>query len=239
MQPYFFPYLGYFDLIYNSDVWIVFDTPQYVKEGWMNRNRILHPAEGWRYVTAPVAKAPRSTPINQIRINGRTDWRERILRSLGDYRKHAPFFNLVLPLVEECLYRDTDFLSDINLFALHRTCEFLDIPFEHCVFSDFSGCQWAKDDVDQQTIRKTSDWALQITKALGADVLINPPGGRGLYDPQEFREHGIELMIREFPTFTYSTGPYVFEPNLSIIDVLMWNSVEEVRAYLERVRIRW
>ncbi len=237
MQPYFFPYLGYFDLIYNSDVWVIFDTPQFVKEGWMNRNRVLHPTKAWRYVTVPVRKAPLGTPLNQIQISEEQDWRKRILRSLEHYRKHAPFFATVMELVEECLSLDTRLLSELNVFALQRACELIGIPFDNCVFSNFSDCQFAEGDVDPQRIRKTADWAIQITKSLGAGVLINPPGGHALYDPQEFRDHGIELIIREFPAMSYSTGPYSFEPNLSIIDVLMWNSAQKVKEYLDQVQL--
>ena len=68
MQPYFFPYLGYFDLIHSVDKWVVFDTPQYIRHGWVNRNRILHPESDWQYIIVPLKKHPRNTPIKEIEI---------------------------------------------------------------------------------------------------------------------------------------------------------------------------
>ena len=82
MQPYFFPYLGYFDLINRCDKWIVFDTPQYIRHGWINRNRILHPQQGWQYIIVPVKKHKRDTPINQIEIVPPALWSPRILGQL-------------------------------------------------------------------------------------------------------------------------------------------------------------
>ena len=74
MQPYFFPYLGYFDLINRVDKWIVFDTPQYIRHGWVNRNRILHPHQGWQYIVVPLKKHDRDTSINQIETADPTEW---------------------------------------------------------------------------------------------------------------------------------------------------------------------
>jgi hypothetical protein len=91
MQPYFFPYPGYFSLIAQCDKWVVFDIPQYIRHGWVNRNRILHPKDGWQYIVVPVKKHSRNTAICDIHISGNTNWSERILHQTGHYKKHAPF----------------------------------------------------------------------------------------------------------------------------------------------------
>jgi len=85
MQPYFFPYLGHFDLIYKTDRWIVFDTPQYIRQGWVNRNRILGPNSGWQYITVPTRKHHRDNPIRDILVKEGKDWRERVCRQLEHY----------------------------------------------------------------------------------------------------------------------------------------------------------
>mgnify|MGYP000864714505 FL=1 len=229
MQPYFFPYLGYFDLIYNVDKWIFFDTPQYIKNGWVNRNRILHPHQGWQYIIVPIQKQPLDTPINQVLIHEGSNWKQLILRQLFHYHKPAPYYRQTLELIEDCFQIEEPYLSRLNLHILRRVCRFLEIPFNCCVFSEA--------DIKIGLVEKSGDWALRICQAFGATTLINPPGGRDLYDPVEFRANGIELVIREFPSMNYSTGPYTFEPNLSIIDVLMWNAPEQIRAYLDQVKL--
>jgi len=92
MQPYFFPYLGHFDLINYCDQWIIFDKIQYIRHGWVNRNRILHPTEGWQYITVPVKKRSRDTLITDVEVADRSDWKRRIVNQVVHYKKHAPFY---------------------------------------------------------------------------------------------------------------------------------------------------
>ena len=89
MQPYFFPYLGYFDLIHTVDRWIVADTVQHMRHGWVARNRVLHQTSGWQYIVVPVKKHALQTPIQDIEIC-ETDWRTTMRRQLDHYRKRAP-----------------------------------------------------------------------------------------------------------------------------------------------------
>src|SRR5687767_9328128 len=103
MQPYFFPYIGYFDLIHSVDQWVVFDTPQYIRHGWINRNRILHPTAGWQHIIAPVRKHHRAAPIGDIRVVEDGGWRALIPRQIEHYRGHAPHFGAVAALVHDCL----------------------------------------------------------------------------------------------------------------------------------------
>lgn len=225
MQPYFFPYLGYFDLIYNADRWIVFDTPQYIKNGWVNRNRILHPSKGWQYVIVPLQKRALDTPINQIYICETQDWKSAILRQLFHYHKTAPRFKETISFVEDCLSGNDTLLYKLNIHILEKVCSLLEIPFNYSVFSEMN--------LELGPINKSGDWALRICQAVGATTLINPPGGRHLYDDQEFQGHGINLIIREFPNMVYSTQPYTFESALSIIDVMMWNTPFQIKDYLQ------
>ncbi len=225
MQPYFFPYLGYFDLIYQTDVWIVFDTVQYTRRGWMNRNRILHPRSGWQYITVPVQKHPRDTPIKAIRIAQTQPWREKILGQLGHYRRRAPFYHEVIALVKRCLWPDESSLARLNVRCLAAVCDYLDIPLQPRYLSEMN--------LELGVIREPDDWALQIALALGADEYVNPPGGKGLYDPQKYARAGVKLTIRNLPPLEYTSPGYEFIPNLSILDVLMWNEPARVRAHLE------
>src|SRR5580693_8893111 len=103
MQPYLFPYPGYFDLINRCDRWVVFDTAQYIRHGWVNRNRILHPTSGWQYIIVPLKKHERETPINQIETQPYEQWASRILGQLQHYKKKAPGYAVASALVDDCL----------------------------------------------------------------------------------------------------------------------------------------
>lgn len=228
MQPYFFPYLGYFDLINKVDRWIVFDTPQYIRHGWVNRNRILHPTAGWLYIIVPVNKYSRGTSISQIESSSTQDWRNKILGQLEHYRKRAPFFDETVQLVKQCLAVDEPSLSRLNAFVLDQVCEQLEIPFQFDFSSEMS--------LELGPINGPGDWALQISRALNASTYINPPGGAHLFDRAEFEKYGIELAIQDYSSFTYPTGSYEFIPDLSIIDVMMWNSAAAIKAFLDEAK---
>ncbi len=224
MQPYFFPYLGYFELIRRTDHWIVFDTVQYIRHGWINRNRILHPVQGWQYIIAPVRKHPLHTPIKDVRTNNDLPWRQRIVGQLAHYKKRAPHYRAVSRLVEEGLSDPEDRLSRLNAKLLARICAYLGIPFNYAFFSEA--------DCTLPPIRAPGEWALQIARQLGASEYVNPPGGQELFDPTAFADAGIHLTISRLPSMTYGCRGLDFQPDLSIIDVLMWNAPEDVLAHM-------
>ncbi len=227
MQPYFFPYLGYFDLVNYSDKWIVFDDVQYIRHGWINRNRILHPSSGWSYVIVPV-RYSRQTRIRDVHVVDDGKWKKRILGQLQHYKKRAPYYNRVIGLVEECLGLDDDLISRFNTLVLTKVCSYVGIPIDYSYFSELS--------LELGSIEGPGDWALRISQALGADEYANLPGGEGLFGEEKFAASGIKLTIRHLPALTYDCAGYRFVPNLSIIDVLMWNSPEVVKSYLESHR---
>ena len=92
MQPYFFPYIGYFSLIKHTDDFILLDTVQFIRHGWIERNRILKPSDGWQYIMVPLKKHSRETLIKNIEINNEQQWKEKILAQLQHYKKQAPYF---------------------------------------------------------------------------------------------------------------------------------------------------
>lgn len=224
MQPYFFPYLGYFDLINYSDRWIVFDTVQYIRHGWMNRNRIHHPKEGDLYIIVPLRKHLRGTLIKDIVISEYPRWKSKILGQLNHYKKNAPYFKETYSFVEECLSINEKSLSRLNSLILEKTCSRLGIDFEYEYFSEM--------DLDLGSVGGPGDWALRISEALGVEEYVNPPGGVDIFDPEKFKAAGIKLTISDTPPFEYSTKGYEFIPNLSIIDVMMFNSKERIGEYL-------
>lgn len=224
MQPYFFPYLGYFDLILHTDRWIVFDTPQYIRHGWVNRNRILHPDTGWQYVTVPLRKHSHLAAIKDIEINETLPWRQTIFGQLTHYRRRAPYYEATVAFVHDCLDCQETSLARLNVRILERVCTLFRIPFEHQAHSEM--------DLPLGPVNGPGEWALRISEALGATEYLNPPGGEMLFDPGAFAATGITLTIRHPPSMTYHCRGYGFEPNLSVIDVLMWNKPEDIADFL-------
>lgn len=194
----------------------------------MNRNRILHPTSGWLHIIVPVKKHSRGTPIWQIEASASQDWCDRIIGQLDHYRKRAPFFHETVQLVQACLAVKETSLSRLNVSVLRQICELLEIPFQYDYLSEMS--------LELEPIDGPGDWALQISRSLNASEYINPPGGAHLFSRQEFEKYGIELTIQDYYSFNYATGPYQFIPDLSVIDVLMWNSVGTIRAHLDEVK---
>jgi hypothetical protein len=228
MQPYFFPYLGYFDLINRSDSWVVFDSAQYIRHGWVNRNRILHPTTGWQYIIVPLKKHERETPINQIETQPYEQWAPRILGQMQHYKKKAPGYAIASGLVEDCLAQGETNLARLNATTLRKTCEILGIPFNSKTFSEMK--------LDHGPVNGPGDWALRISEAVHATEYINPLGGMELFDPAAFGASGIKLTIQEPFEFQYECRGYQFEPGLSVIDALMWNSPETVREHLTKIK---
>ena len=233
MQRYFFPYLGHFDLINRCDRWVVFDLVSYAPRSWMNRNRILHPKSGWQYVTVPVHRHAASRAIKDITIVDSTAARRRILAQLEHYRHGgAPFFERVSDLVRQgfAAAGNSDRLRDLNVETLATVCRYLDLKFDFVVLSQTG--------LTLPPIRRAGQWALEIATAFGATDYVNPSSGRALFDEQEFRERGIRLHFTPPIEFSYMCRQYRFIPDLSIIDVLMWNAPETVRTRLDRLKQR-
>ncbi len=223
MQPYFFPYLGYFALIERSDTWVVFDVTQYTPKTWMNRNRVLHPAGAWNWVTVPLANSSNSILIREARILDRSCARDSALGKLSHYRHKAPNWRTVNELVRAAFdASDDDSLVSLNVSSLAVVCSYLDVSFEPLVCSELG--------FDLSTVEHPGGWAPTIAAELGATEYLNPMGGRALFDPADFSRHGITLEFLDFPTFEYETAPFEFEPNLSVLDVLMWNEPAQIRA---------
>jgi len=226
MQPYFFPYAGYFSLIAKTDKWVVFDITQYTKKTWMNRNRILHPSQGWQYITVPVVKLNRSTRISEVLVSQREKSKTRILGQLAHYRRFAPYYNNVIEIVEEAfLDSDSDTLVGLNVKGIKLVCQYLDVPF------DYEICSEAGYGLPEKM--NPGEWALEISSILGASEYINPPSGEFLFSKEDFARNDIQLTILEPPACIYATGKYEFVNYLSILDVLMWNEANVVRDNLQ------
>ncbi|MEM1404162.1 MAG: WbqC family protein [Pseudomonadota bacterium] len=226
MQPYFFPYLGYFQLLSAADRWVVFDETQFVHKGWVNRNRVLHPDPGkeWRYLTVPLHKLHREDRICDVVVKGESDWTADFFAKLTTYRKQAPFYDETIDFLRSCIVPDTESLSLTLISTLTATAEYLGIDTPLVVQSELA--------LELGDVQHAGQWALRISQALGASTYLNPIGGRDIFRPQEFQNAGIglEFLRPALPAYDQKREP--FTPGLSIIDVLMWNGPEGGRKML-------
>jgi len=228
MQPYFFPYLGYFAIMKYVDWWIVLDEVQFIRHGWIERNRILKPVEGWQYISVPLEKHSRDVLIKKIKIRQNEDWDNRILRQLEHYKKNAPYYPDTIEFLRDVLSYDTDSIAQLNVFLLKKTCSLLGINVKVSLFSEM--------DLEIEQPEKSGDWALNISRALNATEYVNPPGGASLFDRELFQDSSIGLKFLELELIKYNQGRRLFEPGLSIVDVLMFNKPEEVFLMLDNYR---
>ena len=218
MQPYFFPYLGYWQLIAAVDCFVLFDEVQYINRGWINRNRILKPGGGWQYIQVPVARHPRSAAIRDVNIAPPPDWKTRIVNQLVHYRTKAPHFSEAMELVESALFGGQEQgISALNCRIVRTLCEALSIRSEIVVSSD---CEF-----DYSTVTESGDRLQAIALHFKATELINPVNGISLLNPDKFSRCGINLSALQPPTVTYPQAGDPFEPSLSIIDMMMFNGV--------------
>lgn len=220
MQPYFFPYLGYYSLIENSDEFIIFDVVQYMRHGWIERNRVLKPEVGWQYIAAPLVKVDFGTKIMDVKIKNVEDWRDKIVRQLAHYKKKSPHYQNAIEVVKEAMNIETDNIVEMNKNILEVTSKYIGLSPNMSVFSVM--------DVKIDDVNHPGEWALNISKAIGADEYINPVGGVEIFDPEQFESSKIKLTFLGNNLLPYSQRRDPFEPGLSIIDAMMFNSPERI-----------
>ncbi len=233
MQPYFFPYLGYFDLLNNVDLLIVYDTVQYIKQGWINRNRILHPNKsGWQYITVPVERisfhSSYRTPISDIKITITKPWKQHILGQLAHYEKNTPYAIKTIDFVQGCLAIDEISISRLNVHILNECAKLIGLNFQYRFCSEL--------DIELDMAQSPEERVLQLCEFIGTKEYVNLPGGMNLYHSEIFKSRNIKLTYRNLPVFVYQTNKYKFEPYMSIVDLLMWNKPEEIKRHLNENR---
>ncbi len=223
MQPYIFPYIGYFQLINAVDKFVVYDNIQFTKKGWINRNRILANGKD-EYFTIPIKKDSDYLNVDQRKLADtfKTE-RVKLLRRLVEFYKKALEFDSVYPLLESVINNDEENLFGYICQSLEAVNEYLDIKTELVVSSTVP--------IDHQL--KSQDKVVAICRELGASQYINPIGGIELYSKETFQQNNIELNFMKSNSIEYPQFANEFVPWLSIIDVLMFNSKEKTQEYLQ------
>lgn len=220
MQPYFLPYIGYFQLIANADAFVLYDNIKYTKKGWINRNRRLQNGTDAIF-SLPLKKASDSLDVVERELSPEFDPGALLNQFRGSYAR-APHFAEVFPLLERIVRHDETNLFRYIRYSLAEMCAHLGIGTEIIVSSGI--------DIDHGL--KAQDKVIALCRALGADTYVNPGGGSDLYDRDTFAAHGIDLRFMRSLPFEYRQFDAPPVPSLSIVDVLMFNSREVVRERL-------
>lgn len=223
MQPYFLPYIGYFQLMSVSDVFVVYDNIEYSKKGWINRNRFLINGHE-QIITLPIKKASDYLQINERELadNKQKDL-DRIIRLIASSYAKAPYFKEVIPLVIQILKCEHNNLFDFILNSIILIRNHLDISSKLVISSTIE---------KTGTKYKGEERVISICKSLSANVYINPPGGKLLYSKENFIKNGIELKFLNPNIFEYKQFNNNFIGSLSILDVLMFNSTQKIQQHL-------
>ncbi|HME37347.1 MAG TPA: WbqC family protein [Steroidobacteraceae bacterium] len=217
MQPYFFPYIGYFQLIAAVNLFIVYDNIQYTKNGWINRNRLLRNCEAAMF-SLPLKRASDYLDVRDRELAA--DFKpEKLLNQLKGAYGRAPQFAEVFPLIERVVRHDESNLFRFLHHSIRAICGFLRIGTEIRISSGIA--------IDHTLTKQNK--VIALCRAAGAATYVNASGGVDLYSKEEFHAHGIELRFIRSQPFEYPQFGDCFVPLLSIIDVMMFNPVDVVR----------
>ena len=228
MQPYLFPYLGYFQLLNAVDVFIFADDVNFIKGGFIHRNKILFQNEEY-YITVPCEKKSQNKLINEVCLSKKTKgYPDNILLTIKQAYAKAPFFTDVFPIIESIFNSGIDNISTIAAASVESVSKYLELNVDF----KFSSVSFNHTKGQERSIR-----LINITKDLGGTTYINPIGGANIYNKEYFESQGIKLDFLESEAITYPQFNDKFIPRLSIIDVLMFNSREDVNKLLNKYRI--
>jgi len=218
MQPYLFPYIGYWQLMHAVDTFVIFDDVNYIKKGYINRNSILLNGNAYRF-TLGLVKASQNKLINEIEVGADA---EKLLKTFYLAYAKAPFFSEVYPVIEKILFNDEKNLARFIGFSLKQIADYLDLK-ANFIFSS---------DISKNNNLKGQSKIIGICKKVEASHYLNAIGGTELYDQRSFDQEGLGLSFLKTNNIAYSQGDSDFIPFLSIIDVLMFNKKNEVQKLL-------
>lgn len=221
MQPYFFPYLGYWQLIGAVDRFVVYDDVNYIKGGWINRNRILINDKA-TYLTAPLHHPSPNKRICDLNLQASSCWRDKLVKTVELTYRKSPYFTESFQVIEDLIRHDECDLSSFLAHQLRVLSKFVGFETE---FVDTSRC-YGNDHLSGH------ERLLDICGREGAVTYINPQGGRGLYDANQFSASGVELKFLVMRPTPYEQRTKGFVPYLSIIDALMELGSNGLRRYL-------
>lgn len=209
LQPGYLPWLGFFEQLFRSDIFIIYDDVQYDKNGWRNRNRIKT-ANGIQWLTVPVLLKYEDHPqICDVRIDNVVKWRKKHLETIRQSYARTPFFKDYFGIFEETFARDWEYLIDLDMYLIKTIAQALGIPDKPMIRSSSIGIHGGR-----------IDRLISICKHFNADVFYEGASGINYIDPAVFLTEGISVQFQEYkhPTYPQLYGDFV--SHLSLVDLL-------------------
>ncbi|MFV0539045.1 MAG: WbqC family protein [Dysgonomonas sp.] len=225
MQPYFLPYIGYFQLLNAVDKYVIYDNLQFTKRGWINRNHILQNGKD-TLMTIPVEKDSDYLNICERSVSSGFD-KKKLLNQIKESYRKAPYCKEVIPLIEEIVNYNDDNLFNYIYHSIVKICDYLKINTEFIISST----------IDIEHSLKGQEKVIAICKALGATEYYNAIGGQELYSIIDFEKENIKLNFVSSNLIEYKQFANEFVPWLSILDVMMFNSTEEIGSMLNEYKL--
>lgn len=223
MQPYLFAYIGYWKLIKAVDTFVIYDDVNFIKQGYINRNNILSNDQK-QLLTLELIGASSNTVINEIEV-GRNI--KKIKRTIENAYIKAPYFDTAYPIIENILSQQEKNLAKFIGYSLWKISEYLQVDTKFIYSSD----------IEKNNDLKAQDKVIDICVRLKADRYINAIGGQELYDKESFKDKDIELNFLQAELHEYKQFENDFIPYLSIIDVMMFNSKDEIKMMLDEYEL--
>ena len=222
MQPYFFPYIAYWQLINHVDRYVVFDDVAYIKGGWINRNRILQ-NNRIQMITIPLDHSSSFKMINEIYVTSNYKARKKIIRCIEYSYKKSSFFSDVMSIIEKIIM-ESKTIAEMNYRAILMINDYIGIETEIILSSSMK----------KEEGLLGEDRVIHICKKLNGDEYINALGGKSLYSLNRFRENGIELSFLKRGDIEYNQNGDAFVSDLSIIDILMNCEKDSIKNMLNK-----
>jgi WbqC-like protein family len=217
------PWMGYFEQIARSDVYIILDTVQFEKQSWQNRNRLKGNKDQPFWLTIPVLADSHKALINEIRFNpNKSNWKRKHIESIRIHLKAAPFFDVVFPPIEEWLSKEYELLVELNIAGIKMFCEMLGLAPNFMRSSDMN------------PIGSKTDLVISLCNQVKATRYYSAAGSKEYMEQNEhlFVEAGIELIYQNWAHPVYAQRGNGFISHLSIIDALSNIGPEQVRSYI-------
>jgi hypothetical protein len=227
IQPYFLPYIGYFQLINAVDQFVIYDDVNFMKKKWINRNNILI-AKQPSFFVVPLKKISQNKLIKDVEIANDLNWKSKILKKVEIAYKKAPYFQKVFDLFESIINQNHILISELAFTSLKEVCLYLKISTQLISSST----------IYRNSHLKSQDRIIDICKKEGADHYINPIGGIDLYSKESFLNHQIQLNFLKSDLIAYQQFKNEFVPYLSILDIIMFNDVEAIHNFLKCFQLK-
>lgn len=226
MQPYFLPYLGYFQLMNAVDEFVIYDNIKYTKKGWINRNRFLLNEKDELFSVA-LKKGSDSLDVREREISPIFE-RDKLLNQFKSAYVKAPYFESAMSVISKIILFQENNLFEYIFNSIKIICIYLNIQTKIIISSTIR--------IDHSNL-KAQDKVIAICKELKSDTYINPIGGLELYNKEVFDKNEVKLYFLKMEDVKYTQFGQNFIPNLSILDVLMFNSKEQVTDYLSKFNL--